>query len=61
MNSFPTISYIACLRVLNIEKLYVKRIGNFDFKEYLEEFLTRNVNLITENGIRPQMGDKILN
>ena len=33
----------------------------FDLKEYLEEILARKVDLVTENAIRPQMKEKILN
>jgi len=33
----------------------------FDLKEFLEEILSNKVDLVTENGIRPQMRDKILN
>jgi len=33
----------------------------FDLKEFLEEKLSKKVDLITENGIRPQMKEKILN
>ena len=33
----------------------------FDLKEFLEEILSKKVSLVTENGIRPQMRDKILN
>jgi predicted nucleotidyltransferase len=33
----------------------------FDLKEFLEEILSKKVDLVTENGIRPQMKEKILN
>ncbi len=33
----------------------------FDLKEYLEEILAKNVDLVTENAIRPKLKDKILN
>ena len=33
----------------------------FDLKEFLEEMLSKKVDLVTENGIRPQMKEKILN
>jgi len=32
-----------------------------DLKEFLEEILAKNVDLVTENAIRPQMKEKILN
>ena len=33
----------------------------FDLKDFLEEILSKKVDLVTENGIRPQMKEKILN
>lgn len=33
----------------------------FDLKEYLEEILSKKVDLVTEYGIRPQMKDKVFN
>jgi len=33
----------------------------FDLKEFLEEILSKKVDLVTENGIKPQMKEKILN
>lgn len=32
----------------------------FDLKEYLEEILSKKVDLVTESGLRPQMKDNIL-
>jgi len=32
----------------------------FDLKEFLEEVLSKKVDLVTESGLRPQMKDKIL-
>ena len=32
----------------------------FDLKEFLEEILSKKVDLVTESGLRPQMKDNIL-